>query len=109
MARGSPCRVTLAFAQAIRPLESKRRSEFNGIHAPSQLGARPALGDRGIVSVPPLAPLGGSRLMAITGGLRLGCLRPRVAGIIGAGRSWTVWMSSVLSIPRGYAEVIALA
>jgi hypothetical protein len=29
------------------------------------------------------------------------------AGIIGAGRSWTAWMTSVLSIPRRYAEVIA--
>ena len=28
------------------------------------------------------------------------------AGIIGAGRSWTAWMISVLSIPRRYAEVI---
>ena len=27
-------------------------------------------------------------------------VRPLVAGIIGAGRSWTVWMISVLSIPR---------
>jgi hypothetical protein len=33
-------------------------------------------------------------------------LRPLVAGIIGAGRSWTVWMISVLSIPRRYALVV---
>ena len=33
--------------------------------------------------------------------------RPWVAGIIGAGRSWTAWTISVLSIPRRYAEVIA--
>jgi hypothetical protein len=33
-------------------------------------------------------------------------LRVLVAGIIGAGRWWTVWMISVLSIPRRYAEVI---
>jgi hypothetical protein len=33
--------------------------------------------------------------------------RPWVAGIIGAGRSWTAWTISVLSIPRRYTEVIA--
>jgi hypothetical protein len=32
---------------------------------------------------------------------------PFVAGIIGAGRSWTAWTISVLSIPRRYTEVIA--
>jgi hypothetical protein len=32
---------------------------------------------------------------------------PLWAGIIGAGRSWTVWMISVLSIPRRYTDVIA--
>ena len=32
---------------------------------------------------------------------------PRSAGIIGAGRSWTAAMISVLSIPRRYREVIA--
>lgn len=35
-----------------------------------------------------------------------GVLRPVAAGIIGADRSCTVWMISVLSIPRRYAEVI---
>jgi hypothetical protein len=30
------------------------------------------------------------------------------AGIIGAGRSCTAWMISVLSIPRRYAEVIPI-
>jgi hypothetical protein len=33
-------------------------------------------------------------------------LRPFVAGIIGAGRSRTVWMISVLSMPRRYVEVV---
>ena len=32
--------------------------------------------------------------------VRLRGLRPVVAGIIGAGRWWTAWMISVLSIPR---------
>jgi transposase InsO family protein len=32
---------------------------------------------------------------------------PLLAGIIGAGRSWTAWTISVLSIPRRYTEVIA--
>ena len=32
---------------------------------------------------------------------------PCVAGITGAGRSWTAWTISVLSIPRRYTDVIA--
>ena len=30
-----------------------------------------------------------------------------VAGIMGAGRSWTAWMISVVSIPCRYEEVIS--
>lgn len=50
---------------------------------------------------------------SIRSGSRVGALSQRCsatrgsAGIIGAGRSWTVAMISVLSIPRRYRDVIA--
>ena len=110
-----PARVALTIASVFSPAWSwralrRRRSRGHSVSVSSfrcDVGRVPGRTAVGQGLVPAMSAGQSPALVWFVGfGDQRVIVRPLVAGIIGAGRSCTVLMISVLSIPRRYVDVV---